>query len=164
MANFGYDISNYTDIDPLFGCLEDFDALLAAAHSSGLKLLLDLVPNHTSDRHPWFEESRSSRENPKRDWYIWRDPGPMAVRRTIGSPNSSALSVAHRRYDLALYRRAVQRQRLPGLADARQQSGGDGDYRGQPAAVSAAHRRNDLALHGHTMHRRLMPGLVAAQQ
>jgi alpha-glucosidase len=76
MADFGYDISNHTDIDPLFGCLEDFDALLAAAHASGLKLLLDLVPNHTSDRHPWFEESRSSRENPKRDWYIWRDPTP----------------------------------------------------------------------------------------
>src|SRR5438128_9559562 len=76
MADFGYDISDYTDIDPLFGTLADFDELLHAAHRRGLKLLLDLVPNHTSDRHPWFLESRSSRDNPKRDWYLWRDPGP----------------------------------------------------------------------------------------
>ncbi|MBX9711334.1 MAG: DUF3459 domain-containing protein [Xanthobacteraceae bacterium] len=74
MADFGYDISDYTGIDPLFGTLSDFDALAAAAHAHGLKVILDLVPNHTSDRHPWFVESRSSRNNPKRDWYIWRDP------------------------------------------------------------------------------------------
>ena len=74
MADFGYDISDYTGIDPLFGTMADFDALVAAAHESGLKLILDLVPNHTSDQHPWFVESRSSRDNPKRDWYIWRDP------------------------------------------------------------------------------------------
>jgi hypothetical protein len=73
MADFGYDVSNYTGVDPLFGTSEDFDRLLAAAHDRGLKLLLDLVPNHSSDRHPWFLESRSSRQNPKRDWYIWRD-------------------------------------------------------------------------------------------
>jgi glycosidase len=74
MADFGYDVSDYTGVDPLFGTLEDFDRLLAAAHGRGLKLLLDLVPNHSSDQHPWFIESRSSRDNPKRDWYIWRDP------------------------------------------------------------------------------------------
>ena len=74
MADFGYDISDYTGIDPLFGTMEDFDALIAAAHQAGLKLILDLVPNHTSDQHPWFVESRSSRDNPKRDWYIWREP------------------------------------------------------------------------------------------
>jgi alpha-glucosidase len=74
MADFGYDISNYVDIDPLFGNLADLDALIEAAHACGLKVLLDLVPNHTSDRHPWFVESRASRDNPKRDWYIWRDP------------------------------------------------------------------------------------------
>lgn len=74
MADFGYDISDYTGIDPLFGTMEDFDALLAAAHDNGLKLILDLVPNHTSSQHPWFVESRSSRDNPKRDWYVWRDP------------------------------------------------------------------------------------------
>ncbi|HJU14857.1 MAG TPA: alpha-amylase family glycosyl hydrolase [Stellaceae bacterium] len=83
MADFGYDVSDYTGIDPLFGTLDDFDALLAAAHARGIKLLLDLVPNHTSDRHPWFEESRSSRDNPKRDWYIWRAPGPDG-----GPPNN----------------------------------------------------------------------------
>jgi alpha-glucosidase len=74
MADFGYDISNYVGIDPIFGTLDDFDALLAAAHASGLKVILDLVPNHTSDQHPWFIESRSSRDNPKRDWYLWREP------------------------------------------------------------------------------------------
>jgi alpha-glucosidase len=76
MADFGYDISDYTGIDPLFGTLEDFDALVNAAHAAGLKIILDLVPNHTSDQHPWFIESRSSRDNPKRDWYLWRDPKP----------------------------------------------------------------------------------------
>ena len=74
MADFGYDVSDYTDIDPIFGSLADFDALLADVHARGMKLLLDYVPNHTSDRHPWFIESRSSRLSGKRDWYIWRDP------------------------------------------------------------------------------------------
>ena len=73
MGDFGYDVSDYTGVDPLFGTLEEFDRLLAASHNRGLKLLLDLVPNHSSDQHPWFVESRSSRDNPKRDWYIWRD-------------------------------------------------------------------------------------------
>jgi len=74
MADFGYDISDYEDIHPLFGSLKDFDRLLNEIHGRGMKLILDLVPNHTSDRHPWFIESRSSRDNPKRDWYIWKDP------------------------------------------------------------------------------------------
>jgi alpha-glucosidase len=73
MADFGYDISDYTNIHPLFGTLADFDALLADVHARGLKLILDLVPNHTSDKHPWFLESRSSKDNPKRNWYLWRD-------------------------------------------------------------------------------------------
>ena len=76
MADFGYDVSNYTDIDPMFGTLSDFDALVVAAHARGLKIILDFVPNHTSSEHPWFTESRSSRESAKRDWYIWRDSGP----------------------------------------------------------------------------------------
>src|SRR5215210_4583635 len=76
MADFGYDIADYTGIDPLFGTIDDFDDLLQAAHERGLRVILDLVPNHTSDEHPWFVESRSSRDNAKRDWYIWRDPGP----------------------------------------------------------------------------------------
>ena len=83
MADFGYDISNYTDIDPIFGDLNDFDALLADAHGRGLKVLLDYVPNHTSDQHPWFLDSRSSRDSAKRDWYIWRDPKPGG-----GPPNN----------------------------------------------------------------------------
>ncbi|MBW3599189.1 MAG: DUF3459 domain-containing protein [Planctomycetes bacterium] len=83
MADFGYDISDYCAIDPLFGTMEDFDELLSQAHRRGLKVMLDFVPNHTSDQHPWFRESRSSRTNPKRDWYIWRDPAPGG-----GPPNN----------------------------------------------------------------------------
>jgi len=75
MADFGYDISDYIGIDPLFGTMDDFDQLVAAAHAAGLKIILDLVPNHTSSQHPWFVESRSSRHHPKRDWYLWREPG-----------------------------------------------------------------------------------------
>ena len=73
MADFGYDISDYTGIHPLFGSMKDFDALLEEVHQRDMKLILDLVPNHTSNQHPWFLESRSSRDNPKRDWYIWKD-------------------------------------------------------------------------------------------
>ena len=75
-ADNGYDISDYQDIDPVFGSLEVFDALLAGVHERGMRLVMDLVVNHTSDEHPWFVESRSSRENPKRDWYWWRPPRP----------------------------------------------------------------------------------------
>ena len=82
MADFGYDVSNYTDIDPIFGTLADFDALLAEVHARGMKLLLDFVPNHTSDQHPWFLDSRSSRNSAKRDWYIWHDPAPDGGSRT----------------------------------------------------------------------------------
>ncbi|HEY1580583.1 MAG TPA: alpha-amylase family glycosyl hydrolase [Terracidiphilus sp.] len=73
MADFGYDVSDYCGIDPIFGTMADFDQLLADVHRRGLRMILDFVPNHTSDQHPWFLQSRSSRDNPKRDWYIWRD-------------------------------------------------------------------------------------------
>lgn len=73
MADFGYDVADYCGIDSMFGSMEDFDRLLEDVHRRGLRLILDFVPNHTSDQHPWFVESRSSRDNPKRDWYIWRD-------------------------------------------------------------------------------------------
>ncbi len=76
MKDFGYDVANYCDIDPLFGDLATFDRLVQATHQRGIKVIIDYVPNHTSDQHPWFLESRSSRDNPKRDWYIWRDPKP----------------------------------------------------------------------------------------
>lgn len=76
MADFGYDVSEYRDVDPMFGDLATFDRLIARAHGAGLKVLVDFVPNHTSDRHPWFLESRASRDNPRRDWYVWRDPKP----------------------------------------------------------------------------------------
>jgi alpha-glucosidase len=83
MKDFGYDVSDYTGIHPLFGTMADFDRLVREAHARKMKVILDFVPNHTSDQHPWFVESRSSRNNPKRDWYIWRDPAPGG-----GPPNN----------------------------------------------------------------------------
>ncbi|QXC62065.1 DUF3459 domain-containing protein [Aquihabitans sp. G128] len=74
MADFGYDVSDYCDVDPLFGTLADFDALVADAHERGIKVIVDWVPNHTSDQHPWFQEARASRDAEKRDWYVWREP------------------------------------------------------------------------------------------
>ena len=87
MADFGYDVSDYTAIDPLFGTLADFDRLVAAAHRRGLKVILDFIPNHTSAAHPWFSESRAARDNPKRDWYLWRNPA------ADGGPPTNWLSV-----------------------------------------------------------------------
>lgn len=87
MADFGYDISDYTGIHPLFGTMDDFDELLKQAHNKELKVILDLVPNHTSIEHPWFKESRSSKDNPKRNWYLWRDPS------SEGGPPNNWLSV-----------------------------------------------------------------------
>jgi glycosidase len=87
MADFGYDVADYTDVDPLFGTLADFDRLLAAAHDRGIRVVVDYVPNHTSDRHPWFVESRSSRDNQRRSWYVWRD------RKPDGSPPNNWLSM-----------------------------------------------------------------------
>lgn len=83
MKDFGYDISDYCDVDPRFGSLDDLRALLADLHERGMKLLLDFVPNHTSDQHPWFIESRASRDNPRHDWYLWRNPAPDG-----GPPNN----------------------------------------------------------------------------
>jgi alpha-glucosidase len=71
--DFGYDISDYTDVDPRFGTLEDLDRLVRSAHQRGIRIVLDLVLNHTSDQHAWFKESLASRDNPRADWYIWRD-------------------------------------------------------------------------------------------
>lgn len=88
-ADNGYDISDYRDIDPLFGTLDDFDELLEQAHSRGIRVVMDLVVNHTSDEHAWFQESRSSLDNPKRDWYIWRPARPGTVAGEPGAePNN----------------------------------------------------------------------------
>lgn len=83
MADFGYDVADFCDVDPVFGTLADFDGLVEQAHRRGIRLVLDFIPNHTSDQHPWFLESRASRGNAKRDWYIWRDPAPDG-----GPPNN----------------------------------------------------------------------------
>ncbi|MCC6804636.1 MAG: alpha-amylase [Anaerolineae bacterium] len=92
MADFGYDVADYTDVHPLFGTLDDFDHLLAEAHRRDIRILLDLVPNHTSSQHRWFLESRSSRDNPKRDWYIWRDPVLATQAKPDGSPPNNWLA------------------------------------------------------------------------
>jgi alpha-glucosidase len=87
MADFGYDVSDYRDVDPIFGTLADFDALIARAHALGLRVIIDQVYSHTSDHHSWFTESRSSWNNAKADWYVWGDPKPD------GSPPSNWQSV-----------------------------------------------------------------------
>ena len=87
MADMGYDVSDYCAVDPMFGTLEDFDALVAEAHRLGLKVIIDQVLSHTSDQHPWFVESRPSRDNAKADWYVWADAKPD------GTPPNNWLSV-----------------------------------------------------------------------
>lgn len=87
MADFGYDVADYLDVDRLFGDLDAFDRLVQRAHFVGLKVIIDWVPNHSSDQHDWFTESRSSRDNPKRDWYVWRSP------KSDGSPPNNWVSV-----------------------------------------------------------------------
>ena len=76
MKDYGYDVSDYRDVDPMFGTLADFDAMLHEAHARGLKVIIDQVWSHTSDKHPWFVESSASRDNPRADWYVWADPRP----------------------------------------------------------------------------------------
>ena len=87
MRDFGYDVADYCDVDPVFGRLADFDALVERAHALGIKLIIDQVYSHSSDQHPWFQESRSSRNNPKADWYVWADP------KADGSPPNNWQSV-----------------------------------------------------------------------
>ena len=76
MKDFGYDVSDYRSVDPMFGTLHEFDQLVAAAHSHGIRVMIDLVISHTSDQHPWFVESRASKDNARADWYVWADPKP----------------------------------------------------------------------------------------
>ena len=87
MKDFGYDVSDYCDVDPMFGTLADFDALIGRAHQLGLRVMIDLVLSHTSDQHPWFIESRKNRRNAKADWFVWAEPKPD------GTPPNNWLSV-----------------------------------------------------------------------
>lgn len=87
MKDFGYDVSDYQDVDPIFGALADFDALIAEAHRLNIRVMIDLVLSHTSDKHPWFVESRSRRTNPRADWYVWADSKPD------GTPPNNWLSI-----------------------------------------------------------------------
>ncbi|WP_415919779.1 alpha-glucosidase [Tateyamaria sp. SN6-1] len=87
MKDFGYDVSDYCDVDPMFGTLADFDTLVDTAHKLGLRVMIDLVLSHTSDQHPWFAESRANRDNPKSDWFVWADP------KEDGTPPNNWLSI-----------------------------------------------------------------------
>ncbi|MBK1636928.1 alpha-amylase family glycosyl hydrolase [Rhodovulum adriaticum] len=87
MKDFGYDVSDYCDVDPMFGSLADFDCIVGTAHALGLRVMIDLVLSHSSDQHPWFVESRASRDNPRADWYVWADPKPD------GTPPNNWLSI-----------------------------------------------------------------------
>ena len=87
MKDFGYDVSDYCDVDPMFGTLADFDAVVETAHRFGIRVMIDLVLSHTSDQHPWFKESRANRDNAKHDWYVWSDPKPD------GTPPNNWLSI-----------------------------------------------------------------------
>ncbi len=87
MKDFGYDVSDYCDVDPMFGTLADFDAVVETAHKLGIRVMIDLVLSHTSDQHPWFKESRQNRTNPKADWYVWSDP------KGDGTPPTNWLSI-----------------------------------------------------------------------
>ncbi len=87
MKDFGYDVSDYCDVDPMFGTLADFDAVVDTAHRLGLRVMIDLVLSHTSDAHPWFKESRRNRTNPKADWYVWAEP------KGDGTPPNNWLSI-----------------------------------------------------------------------
>ena len=87
MADFGYDVMDYVGVDPIFGDLAAFDELVRQAHQRDLKIIIDFVPNHTSDQHPWFVEARTSRSSPQRDWYVWAD------RQADGSPPNNWLSI-----------------------------------------------------------------------
>ena len=87
MKDFGYDVSDYTNVDPMFGTLGDFDHLVRVAHDHGIRIMIDLVLSHSSDQHPWFVESRMDRTNPKADWYVWAEPKPD------GTPPNNWLSI-----------------------------------------------------------------------
>jgi len=87
MKDFGYDVSDYTNVDPMFGTLGDFDHLVNVAHDHGIRIIIDLVLSHSSDQHPWFVESRMDRDNPKADWYVWAEPKPD------GTPPNNWLSI-----------------------------------------------------------------------
>lgn len=88
MADFGYDIADYDDVDPIFGTLNDFKRLMREAEERDIKVIIDLVPNHTSDQHVWFKESRQSRDNPKANWYIWKEPHPDSTKDNPLPPNN----------------------------------------------------------------------------
>ncbi len=87
MKDFGYDVSDYCDVDPMFGTLADFDAVISTAHGLGIKVMIDLVLSHTSDQHPWFQQSKADKTNDKADWYVWADPQPD------GTPPNNWLSI-----------------------------------------------------------------------
>ena len=141
LADSGYDISDFQAVDPACGTLEDFDELVARAHARGIRVLVDLVMNHTSAAHPWFAESRSSRHNPKRDWYIWASPRPD------GSPPNNWLVPSRMRGRVVLRRgdRAVLPAQLhPRAAGPQLAEPGSARCNAQGVAVLAGPRGRRL--------------------
>jgi alpha-glucosidase len=102
MLDGGYDVADHCAVDPMFGTMDDFDRLVSDAHARGIRVLMDFVPNHTSDVHPWFVQSRSSRDNPRRDWYIWRDQ-PNNWRAALNSGSAWTFDERTRQYYLHLF-------------------------------------------------------------
>ena len=144
MADMGYDVSDYTDIDPIFGSLADFDALVERAHALGLKVIIDQVLSHSSIEHPFFKESRGSRDNPKADWYVWADP------KHDGSPPNNWLSIfGGGGLGLGAAAAAVLSAQLPGRAAGLQlpQSRGAGLAALDHALLAGARRRRLPARH-----------------
>ena len=138
MKDFGYDVSDYRAVDPIFGTLDDFDRLVARAHELGLQVIIDQVYAHTSDAHPWFQESRAGRSNAKADWYVWADPKPD------GTPPNNWLSVFYGPSWTWDGRRApILHAQFPALAAQPQcqQSGGAGGAARHRALLAGARRR-----------------------
>ncbi len=157
MLDFGYDVSDYRDVDPMFGTLDDFKALLAKAHSLGLKVMIDQVISHTSDQHPWFKESRQDRTNPKADWFVWADPKPD------GTPPNNWLSIfGGPALDLRLPPPAVLPAQLPDQPAGRQfpQPGSASGTAGQHALLARSGCRWVPSGHGQF----LLPRCRAAGQ
>ena len=145
MADMGYDVSDYRAVDPTFGTLEDFDALVAELHRHGLKLIIDQVLSHSSDRHPWFIESRASRANPRADWYVWADP-------EAGRHGAEQLALGVRRPGLGMGfdAPAVLSAQFPCLAARPQlpQPGGTGGAARRDALLARPRRRRFPARYG----------------
>jgi hypothetical protein len=137
MLDGGYDVADLGGIDPVFGTMEDFDELVGALHARGIRLVMDFVPNHTSDRHPWFVESRASRDGPRRDWYVWADPGRRSAEQLAEPVRRQRLGVRRGHRPVLLLPRLPRGAARPQLAQPR----GAARHARRAAVLDAALRR-----------------------